>query len=76
VTWLQIYGVACLAGIGFTMSLFIGSLSFADPTLMNDVRLGVLAGSAISAIIGYSMLMLSSKKNVQEREIPASPKAT
>jgi NhaA family Na+:H+ antiporter len=55
-TWLQIYGIACLAGIGFTMSLFIGSLSYADPALMNEVRLGVLAGSTISAIIGFSVL--------------------
>jgi NhaA family Na+:H+ antiporter len=56
VTWLHIYGLACLAGIGFTMSLFIGGLSFDDQTHMNAVRLGVLAGSAISAIIGYAVL--------------------
>lgn len=56
VTWMHIYGLACLAGIGFTMSLFIGGLSFADQALMNEVRLGVLTGSAISAIIGYTVL--------------------
>jgi len=56
VNWVHIYGLACLAGIGFTMSLFIGSLSFADQSQMNQVRLGVLAGSAISAILGYVML--------------------
>lgn len=56
VTWAQIYGVACLAGIGFTMSLFIGSLSFADPALMNEVRLGVLVGSLASAVLGYFVL--------------------
>ncbi|WP_428543118.1 Na+/H+ antiporter NhaA [Profundibacter sp.] len=54
--WGHIYGVACLAGIGFTMSLFIGSLSFSDPALMNQVRLGVLAGSLVSAVLGYSVL--------------------
>lgn len=54
--WTQIAGIACLAGIGFTMSLFIGSLSFEDAVHMNDVRLGVLAGSAISAILGFSIL--------------------
>ena len=59
--WLQIYAIACLAGIGFTMSLFIGSLSFDDPALMNAVRLGVLSGSAVSAIIGYAALMLSTR---------------
>jgi NhaA family Na+:H+ antiporter len=57
--WLQIYGIACLAGIGFTMSLFIGSLSYADPSLMNEVRLGVLSGSIVSGILGYAALMLS-----------------
>lgn len=56
VTWIQLYGVSCLAGIGFTMSLFIGSLSFDDAALMNAVRLGVLAGSAISAVIGFMVL--------------------
>lgn len=56
VTWTQIYGVSCLAGIGFTMSLFIGGLSFASPELMNDVRVGVLAGSIVSAVVGYVVL--------------------
>ena len=55
-TWTQVYGVACLAGIGFTMSLFIGSLSFADPAMMNEVRLGVLSGSAVSAVMGFLAL--------------------
>ncbi|MGV6811645.1 MAG: Na+/H+ antiporter NhaA [Brevirhabdus sp.] len=56
--WAQIYGVACLAGIGFTMSLFIGGLSFSDAEMMNQVRLGVLSGSIVSAVVGYSVLML------------------
>lgn len=60
--WLHIYGISCLAGIGCTMSLFIGSLSFADAAMMNEVRLGVLSGSILSAILGYSALMISSKK--------------
>jgi NhaA family Na+:H+ antiporter len=64
--WAHIYGVACLAGIGFTMSLFIGSLSFDDPILMNAVRLGVLSGSAVSAVLGYAALMWAGrqKKNL------------
>jgi len=61
--WMHIYGIACLAGIGFTMSLFIGSLSYADPALMNEVRLGVLSGSAISAVLGYSALILAAKRS-------------
>ncbi|MEN9062416.1 Na+/H+ antiporter NhaA [Ponticoccus litoralis] len=58
--WAQIFGVACLAGIGFTMSLFIGSLSFDDQELMNGVRLGVLCGSLISGVTGFVALRLSS----------------
>lgn len=56
VTWKQIYGVACLCGIGFTMSLFIGTLAFSDPDHLNAVRLGVLMGSIASAIVGFLVL--------------------
>lgn len=59
VGWLQVYGVALLAGIGFTMSLFIGTLAFADQANANAVRLGVLAGSTLSAISGYLLLRLT-----------------
>jgi len=57
--WLHIYGISCLAGVGFTMSLFIGSLSFGNPELMNQVRMGVLSGSLVSAVLGYTALMLA-----------------
>ncbi|MGB3314497.1 MAG: Na+/H+ antiporter NhaA, partial [Albidovulum sp.] len=73
VTWAHIYGLACLAGIGFTMSLFIGGLSFDDQAQMNAVRLGVLAGSAISAVLGYTILRLSPAH--QEPEEAANPAA-
>ncbi len=56
VTWPQIYGVALLAGIGFTMSLFIGTLAFSDPAHTAAVRIGVLAGSLASAIAGAFVL--------------------
>ncbi len=69
--WLHIYGVACLAGIGFTMSLFIGGLSFDDPDLMNDVRLGVLTGSLISGVIGFSVLMFASRRAVRDDPVAA-----
>ncbi len=55
-TWLQVYGVSLLAGIGFTMSLFIGTLAFADPESAAAVRIGVLAGSTLSAVLGYAVL--------------------
>lgn len=72
VGWMHIYGLACLAGIGFTMSLFIGTLSFADPALMNAVRLGVLSGSAISALMGVAALMLAAKPQSQEQSAPVA----
>ena len=54
--WRQIYGVSILCGIGFTMSLFIGSLAFDTLYQQAEIRLGVLTGSVISAILGYVML--------------------
>ena len=61
--WLQLYGVAMLCGIGFTMSLFISSLAFenAGPEFAVDDRLGILIGSMVSAILGYFMLRLTSR---------------
>lgn len=56
VTWMQIYGVSILAGIGFTMSLFVGTLAFSDPEHAAAVRIGVLAGSTLSAVFGYFIL--------------------
>jgi NhaA family Na+:H+ antiporter len=70
-TALHIYGISCLAGVGFTMSLFIGGLSFADAEMMNQVRLGVLSGSIVSGILGYTALMLASLQSPQEN-LPAS----
>ena len=54
--WPQIYGVSLLAGIGFTMSLFIGTLAFNGPEQAAQVRIGVLGGSLLSAIAGYFFL--------------------
>ncbi len=54
--WMMIWGISMLAGIGFTMSLFIGSLSYQGDAMMNMVRLGVMLGSAVAAIAGYLVL--------------------
>ena len=64
--WLQIYGVALLCGIGFTMSLFIGSLAFDNRDLMAQLRLGVLAGSIASAVLGYLLLRFASPEPGRE----------
>ncbi|WP_395946675.1 Na+/H+ antiporter NhaA [Caedibacter taeniospiralis] len=52
----QLYGIGLVCGIGFTMSLFIGTLAFATPELMNMVKIGVLGGSLISGMCGYIFL--------------------
>lgn len=58
VGWGELFGIAVLAGIGFTMSLFISSLAFAqgDPNFKVDDRIGILLGSMTSAIAGYFLL--------------------
>ena len=56
VTWLHVYGASALAGVGFTMSLFIGTLAFDDPANQSAVRIGVLSGSLLSGLVGYVTL--------------------
>ena len=60
-SWAQLYGVAVLCGIGFTMSIFIGLLSFPSELLQAETKIGVLTGSALSAICGYVMLRMVAK---------------
>jgi len=62
-TWFSLYGVSILTGIGFTMSLFVGNLAFAENTQYIDgVKIGVLAGSLLSTICGYFLLYFTSKR--------------
>ena len=62
-SWPQLWGMALLCGIGFTMSLFIAQLGFpASPALVDEAKLGVLLGSLLSALLGYLVLRFAAKK--------------
>lgn len=61
--WLQLYGTALLCGIGFTMSLFIGTLAFpGSQHLVDEVKVGVLIGSVLSAILGVVVMLYAKRR--------------
>ncbi|MBS1656832.1 MAG: Na+/H+ antiporter NhaA [Bacteroidetes bacterium] len=63
VSWTQVFGVACTAGIGFTMSIFIAGLSFNDVFLLDEAKLSVLSGSILAALAGLLILTLYSQQH-------------
>lgn len=79
VTWQQMHGAALLAGIGFTMSLFIGTLAFTDPEHAAAVRVGVLSGSLLSGLTGFVILRRSltakesGKSEMQRGNVAGAP---
>ena len=62
VTWHHIYGVSFLAGIGFTMSMFISDLAFKDEEFKQIAKVGIMAASLLSALIGMVWLSVTPKK--------------
>ena len=58
---MQLFGVSALCGIGFTMSLFINNLAFDAPILQDETKIGVLAGSVLSALLGWLVFSLARK---------------
>ena len=75
ISWPQLAGVAWLTGIGFTMSLFIGGLAFDNAALLNEVRLGVIAGSIASAIAGCMIIAAASREKRSARPRAATAAA-
>jgi len=70
-SWLALYGTALLCGIGFTMSLFLGTLSFIGENIyLSEVRLGVIIGSILSGVAGMTILSIALTKtsSVQKKE--------
>jgi NhaA family Na+:H+ antiporter len=66
-SWAAMLGIGLLAGIGFTMSLFIASLAFADPALLSQAKIGVLAASLVAALAGLAVL----SRALPQRQAPA-----
>jgi Na+:H+ antiporter, NhaA family len=66
VGWRQIYGVACLCGIGFTMSLFIANLAFIDGAALDTAKTGVLAASLIAGLWGWTILRTAARRETAE----------
>jgi NhaA family Na+:H+ antiporter len=66
-SWIDVFGLAAMAGIGFTVSLFITGLAFEDPLIADEARIGILAASTVAAVIGTLILLRS--KVVLEVEV-------
>lgn len=62
VTWSHMLGAALLGGVGFTMSIFVATLSFADASLVTDAKLGILMASALAGILGFAYLYFQARK--------------
>lgn len=72
-SWLELYGISVLCGIGFTMSLFIGGLAFAagDAVIQTQIRLGVVVGSVASTALAFAVLNFAAQKRRQSGETAA-----
>lgn len=66
-SWIDVFGLAAMAGIGFTVSLFVTGLAFDDPAIADEARIGILAASTVAAVLGT--LILSRSKVVLEVEV-------
>ena len=64
-SWRMLLAVACLGGIGFTMSLFVDSLAFSDVALIDRGKIAILMGSAAAAVLGTLLIWIFGKPNKQ-----------
>ena len=62
VTWGHILGIGALAGIGFTVSLFITDLAYSDPSVVAAAKIGILSGSIVAAALGTALLLLAARR--------------
>ena len=65
VTWLQLFSASWLAGIGFTMSLFIADAALVDPSLVDTAKFSILVASVLASVVGFGLLLLTSSTHKQ-----------
>ena len=70
-TWRHVFGLAIVAGVGFTVALFVTSISFTDPALADSAKIGILLGSAVAGTVGY--LFLRAIPATEPTPIPEAP---
>jgi NhaA family Na+:H+ antiporter len=75
VSWSQIYGGACLAGIGFTMSMFVDQLAFSDPAHVDRAKIGILVASVVAAGWGGVVLALRLPRQKVQPTVTVPPKS-
>ena len=75
VSWSQIYGGACLAGIGFTMSMFVDQLAFSDPENVDRAKIGILAASVVAAAWGGAVLAARLPRQKVQPTVTVPPKS-
>jgi len=68
VTWFHLLGVGALAGIGFTVAIFVAGLAYTDPALIDEAKFGILAGSILAGLLGAVILRLISKNSATRLE--------
>ena len=69
-TWLSLYGISVICGVGFTMSLFIGSLAFEETgvNMLFDERIGIMVGSLLSGVWGYIVLRYATRGRISKED--------
>ncbi len=72
VTWAQVYATSWLAGIGFTMSLFVANLGLGDGESLQSAKIGILGGSLIAGVVGYVLLRVSTRRDTGGKSPPNS----
>ncbi|MDR2935780.1 MAG: Na+/H+ antiporter NhaA [Rikenellaceae bacterium] len=72
-TWGTLFAVACLGGIGFTMSMFINNLAFADPAMVATGKVSILLGSCTAALLGWAVMALTRRSHLHEKPGPRIP---